>query len=159
MTNSIPLEELRFRAVRDPELLVPGTLVILAHVPDLDKGGYGGEPMAEIGTVREMRFHYEDNGDGTTNEVLKIHYFDKHGEHETYASDRGVIPYPAGHFNEANFVVVVADLIAADIEVNLKVSEDYTRRRALINSPRDYNSRDYDHFGPYIDGDWSDLPW
>lgn len=154
MTKSIPLEELRFRAVRDPELLVPGTLVIMAHVPDLDKGGYGVEPMAEIVTVREMRFHYEDNGDGTTDEVLKIHYFDKHGEHETYASDRGVIPYPAGHFNEANFVVVVADLIDADLEIDLKVSEDYTRRRALINS-----SRDYDPYDIYGDADWAEEPW
>lgn len=154
MTKSIPLEELRFRAVRDPELLVPGTLVIMAHVPNLDQGGYGVEPMAEIVTVREMRFHYEDNGDGTTDEILKIHYFDKHGEHETYASDRGVIPYPSGYINDANFVVIVSELIDADIEIDLKVSEDYTRRRALIN-----RSGDYDPYDSSMDVDWLDDPW
>lgn len=154
MTKSIPLEELRFRAVRDPELLVPGTLVIMAHVPDLAKGGYGAEPMAEIVTVREMRFHYTDNGDGTTEETLKIHYFDKLGEHETYASDRGVIPYPSGYLNDANFVVIVSDLIDAGLEIDLKVSEDYTRRRALINS-----SGSYDPYDSYMDVDWPDEPW
>lgn len=154
MTKSIPLEELRFRAVRDPELLVPGTLVILAHVPNLDQGGYGVEPMAEIVTVREMRFHYEDNGDGTTDEVLKIHYFDKRGEHETYASDRGVIPYPSGYINDTNFVVIVSELIDADLEIDLKVSEDYTRRRALIT-----RSGDYDPYDSSMDVDWLDDPW
>lgn len=154
MTKSIPLEELRFRAVRDPELLVPGTLVILAHVPNLDQGGHGVEPMAEIVTVREMRFHYENNGDGTTDEILKIHYFDKRGEHETYASDRGVIPYPSGYINDTNFVVIVSELIDAGLEIDLKVSEDYTRRRALIN-----RSGSYDPYESSMDVDWLDDPW
>lgn len=154
MTKSIPLEELRFRAVRDPRVLVPGTLIIMAHVPDLAKGGYGSTPTGEIVTVREVRTDYRDNGVGGVEEVVKLHYFDKHGEHESFAGDRGIIRYPAGHFNEANFVVLVSDLVDADIEIDLNVSEEYARQRALR-----YSSADDDPYEPYADLDWPDDRW
>lgn len=151
MTKAIPLEELRFRAIRDPKLLEPGTLVIMAHVPDLEKGGYGGTPSGEIVTIREVRNAEIDFGLGPE-EHLKIHYFDKAGEHECFAGDRGVIRYPNGNFNDSNFIVLVSELVDAGLEISLDVSEEYKvqRRTMTYGDPVDDF---YDDEYEYVSGD------
>jgi hypothetical protein len=146
VSKTIPLEELRSRAVRDPALLIPGTLVIIAHVPDLEKGGYGAAPSAHFATIRELRTHKVSDGIGGLREELKIHYFDKNGEHESFAGDRGVIRYPIGHFNEANFIVIVSELVNEGVEIDLNVSEEYKKRR--------WQDAYGDSYDPDDDVDW-----
>lgn len=146
MAKTVTLDELRSRAVRDPELLTPGTLVIIAHVPDLDNGGYGSEPHAHFGTIREIRTHEIWEIVGGIRKEVKIHYFDKNGEHEVYAGDRGVVRYPNGNFNDSNFIVIVSKLVDEGIEIDLNVSEDYKMRRRQENygDAYDYDDDDVD---------------
>jgi len=136
--EKIYLNQLRNHAIRSPELLVPGTRAIFAHIPEhLDGDSFQGKDfidgeLAQITAVTEMSFmelHPSAPGgfDGADEKKLVVLFEDSKGRQGYhYAADCGLVPYGT-HFNPTNIVVSVDCLEAKGWEPVLEPSKGYRK--------------------------------
>jgi len=149
--EKIYLNQLRSHAIRSPELIVPGTRVIFAHIPaHLDGDAFEGKDFIDgelvtITAVAEMSFmelHPSAPGGftGADEKNLVVLFEDSKG-HRGYrhAADCGLIPYGI-HFNSTNIVVSVDCLESRGWEPVLEPSAGY--RKDLERYNRRFNSWD-----------------
>lgn len=136
--EKIYLNQLRNHAIRSPELVVPGTRVIFAHIPDhLDGDSFEGTKQIEGETVtvlavEEMSFeelhpHAPGGFKGSDEKKLVVLFTDDRGRQGyRYASDCGLEPYN-GVLNPTNIVVSVDCLKAKGWEPVLEPSKGYRK--------------------------------
>jgi hypothetical protein len=160
MTDILPLEKLRSHAVRDPDILTPGTLLVMAHVPDLySRHGGGTYAYAQYITVQRVEElshaemhpekYFKEDEEWAHKSDLMLFYFDKLGEHTAHCADYGVIPYGLNNYNDTNFVVRVSDLVDAGLSFSLKTSDEYNKRMETKVQPS--NKTDFIDFIPSFD--------
>jgi hypothetical protein len=142
------LDELQRFHVKDPAKLTDGARVLVGHVPplkhsDLDLGT--ARPHAEFATVLSVEslcpndISKEASDEDWANKaklMIRLRSV-THPEHEArdqYAADCGVVPYSGDSYNDANFIVRLVDLEAADIELVLDVSKEYKLRLESFNA-------------------------
>lgn len=148
-TIHVFLDELSDFHVKDLNRLTPGTKVLFGHVPDL---------------IAESRFHdhkifpsveyaevLRTEDDSSDSPKPQIHYRDSKGrENRHYASDMSVIPYGAGFYNDANFVVILDDLKNAGVSVDTEVSPHYKSAQELYNETVvEFFEPDFDYMNEY----------
>ncbi len=131
------LDELREFAIRDPERLVPGSRVVLGHVPTLERPDLEDHRQSAYGqivTVLEVGWKafaelHPGLSDPFKSGPALVMVYDDGSESKLiryqHLSDSGVVPYSGGWRNPVNFVVLIEDLEAHGIEPLLTVSEDY----------------------------------
>ena len=152
MTITKHIDELSDFHVKDSSKLTPGTPVLFGHVAPLDDHTF------------EDHKQYAEGSFATVIEVKDASFNELHGFHHTEAwatdkdtvmlyksevrypglelkrplyrhlSDMGVNKYSQGFYNRHNFVVVLADLKAAGIQLDLEPSADYAERLEAFNA-------------------------
>lgn len=142
-TQGVHIDELSEFAILDPSELIPGTEVLLCHVPFLEnlsaltltttplaqreliKGVVHSTVSSVLGRKPYAGEKAEDlllfGGDVSANDSYR------------FLSDCGVLPYPSGYYNSTNFVVSLDELEAQGRHFIDTVSPRYEElRRARL---------------------------
>lgn len=142
--TDIYTNELRQFQVRDISRLVPGTEILIAHVPDLENPSLEFSKVsaqAHRYTVLEVcektaneLHHFDTDADWANEKDTVIHVKNKHYEDYMYASDCGVLPYEGGGYNTTNFTVILSDLEDAGMTWINDTSPSYKEALEKYNS-------------------------
>lgn len=141
------LDELKERAVRDIEKLTPGTEILIGHVPDLSHPELvdsHAHYSSDAGIVTEVGYKYfdelhpgMDRHEGEEPKLVILYSDGGDRMRYMHATDAGVLPYgdpQNGHYNDANFMVLISELNDEGIMPLLRASDDYEERLKEFNS-------------------------
>lgn len=148
MTNIKHIDQLSEFHLRDLKRLTPGAKVLFGHVPPLDEDPaycdtteYADAYRAEVIEVKAASFnelhHFTHTPEWATAKQQVIFYDSvNYKNRHRYASDSGVIPSTVGEesYNPTNFTVLLEDLEAAGVTLDLNVSEEYQARLDEFNA-------------------------
>jgi hypothetical protein len=146
MTIKKRIDQLGEHHLRDLSRLTPGTRVLFGHVPELTGDpaiiGYHEFYSGELATVKKIEtisanelFKFKTPVSWAQHTSSVIFYTQEDGrDWKNFATDAGVERYTEGHYNSANFTVLLDDLEAAGIELILDVTQKYKRRLEKFNA-------------------------
>jgi hypothetical protein len=148
------LEEFYLRD--DLSRLTPGTRILFGHVRSVDVERVStatgpAEAWCEVATVYAVGeySHYDlhpprqgvrkDSSSSLAEKTMRIRYIPGEAIREDYIADRhaadaGVLAYAPGHYNGANFTVLLNDLEAAGVELIPTPSSEYLEKQQVFNA-------------------------
>lgn len=157
MTTVKHIDELSDFHLRDITKLKPNTAVLFGHVPVLGEDPSLGDSkihasgslvtVTRVDTASFGDLHRTaSTADWAAEKSLKVFYKTADSEMELYreAGDTGVVPYDEGWRNPWNFVVLISDLEAAGITLDLEPSDSLREYMEDYNSKVRVISFDYD---------------
>jgi hypothetical protein len=156
VTKVIHLDELLAFHVKDTAKLKPGTKVLFGHVPPMiehpsmaDRRVFVSHELAVVTEVRDVSPNQLNpanaypSGEKVSTRIFYRAVKGLRGKiKNTFAADRGVLPYHGAFYNDTNFTVILSEVEAAGFDLELSVTAGYQARLDEFNEKvvvRDYD--------------------